>query len=269
MAITDTEKLDFLWKRIIGGVTKTASSLVKFLSNETIPSPLPVFPSSVWQDGDSIPATPPVSDTAIIKVYYGSNAIRMTNDPTAPINVAWIATSSYGDTTSRMKNFVPFTSGSGYSVQVFIGNPNTGPAARIFPDTTGEEWVFDYAAGVLIFATAVPSNKAATVGSGTVSVASDGIYIQAYQYIGGLGVGSSSGASSLAELTDVDLGTASPSDGDVLTYEGGVWVAAASSGGGSGSLGTISTQDADNVNITGGSISDVTLSGVTIDGGTF
>lgn len=228
MAITDSEKLDTVWKRVIGGLSKTASALTKFLSNETIPSSAPVLPSQVWKNGDSIPTSPPGSDTSDIALYVGATALKMTNDATSPANIAWLACSSFGDASTRLKSFVPFSFGSGYSVKVYIGNPDTGPAARIFPDTSGEEWLFDYNAGVLIFMTAVPANKAATVGSGTVSVAADGIYIEVYQYIGPTGVG-----------------------------------------GDSGDLGTISTQDADDVNISGGTISNVTLTNVTIDGGTF
>lgn len=228
MAITDTEKLDTVWKRVIGGLSKTASSVLKFLSNETIPSNAPVLPSQVWKNGDSIPATPPSTATADIDIFKDTTAIRMTNDTTAPANIAWLACSTYGDASSRMSGFIPFSFGSGYAAAAYIGDPHTGPAARIFPDTSGEEWLFDYNSGVLVFMTAVPASKTATIGSGTVSVAANGIYVEAYKYIGPTGVG-----------------------------------------GDSGSLGTISTQDADNVNITGGTISDVTLTNVTIDGGTF
>ena len=269
MAILDSEKLDFVWKAFIGGVAKTANAAVKFLSNETIPSANPVLPSQVWKDGDTIPGTPPGSDTSTVKVYAGATAIRMTNDATAPANVTWLATSSYGDATSRMKNFIPPTFGSGYSAKAYIGDPNVGPAARIFPDTTNEDWVFNFAAGVLTFPSGVPANKPATIGSGTVSVASNGIYIEVFQYIGSTGVGGDIPfiPSKLGDLSDVEDGTGTPNPGDVLTYKDGVWQAETpSAGGGSG---TISTQDADNVNITGGTISNVTLTNVTIDGGTF
>ncbi len=269
MAISDTEKLDFVWKRVIGGLTKTASSLVKFLSNETIPSAAPVLPSQVWKDGDTIPATPPGSTTSTIRLYTGSAAIHMTNDATAPANVAWLACSTYGDATTRLSKFVPNTFGSGYSVKVWIGDPNAGPAARIFPDTTGEEWVFDYNAGVLVFTGTIPSGKTATVGSGSVSVASNGVYIEVYRYVGATGVGGDIPfiPHKLGDLSDVEDGTGTPAEGNVLTFKDGVWQAEApAAGGGSG---TISTQDADNVNITGGAISNVTLTNVTIDGGTF
>jgi hypothetical protein len=230
MAISLQEQVDFLWKRLIFGVTKSASSTVKFASNETIPSPLPVYGKDVWSQADAtnIPPTPPPAATTVVQPLFGASRVRMTSDPTSPANVAWIAATTFGDTTTRHGDFIPPSFGSGYAAQVWIGDPNVGPAARIFPDTTGEEWVFDYAAGVLLFTGTIPANKPATVGSGSVSVATNGIYVEAYRYVGTKGVG----------------------------------------GGGSGG-GTMAQQNADAVNITGGAISNVTLINVTVDGGTF
>lgn len=229
MAILDSEKIDFLWKKIVFGVTKTAGAAIKFGSNETIASPSPVLPSSVWQKGDDIPTTPAAN--AFIQAFAGAQRIRATADPTAPANVAWLATTTSGDVNSRATNFIPPTFGSGYAVKVFVGDPNAGPAARIFPDTTGEEWVFDYSAGALIFTGTIPAGKTATIGSGAVSVASHGVYFEAYRYIGPTGVGSGSGPG--------------------------------------GDLGTMAVQDADNINVTGGILDGVTLTNVKIDGGTF
>ncbi|USN15520.1 hypothetical protein KIKIMORA_04020 [Brevundimonas phage vB_BpoS-Kikimora] len=229
MAILDSEKLDFLWKRIIFGVSKTAGALVKFGSNETIASALPVLPSQVWSDGDTIPATP--APSTIVAAHVGAERIRATSDPTSPVNQAWLATATFDDVGTRLTRFIAPTFGSGYAVKVYIGDPNTGPAARIFPDTTDEEWVFDYQAGVLIFTGTIPSGKPATVGTGTVSVATDGVYLELYRYIGATGTG------------------------------GG--------GGPGGDLGTMALQDADNVDITGGTIRNVTLYDITIDAGEF
>lgn len=229
MAILDTEKVDFLWKRIIFGVTKTAGALVKFGSNETIASSAPVLPSNIWADGDTLPATPVAS--LISAAFTGATRIRMTADPTAPPAQAWIATQTYDVLGSRLGEFIPPTFGSGYAVRAYLGDPRVA-AARIFPDTTGEEWVFDYSAGVLVFTGTIPINKDATIGSGTFSAATDGVYIELYRYIGAKG---------------------------------------ASGGGGSTptGLGTMSVQDADDINVTGGRLDSVILTNVTIDGGTF
>lgn len=227
MAILDSEKVDFLWKRIIFGVSKTANATDKTGANETVPSALPVSPDSIWKDAPSIPATPPAGGSALVGDLTGAARVQATSDPTAQPNQAWIATSTAGDITTRLKDFIPPTFGSGYAVKVWIGDPTVGPAARIFPDTTGEEWVYDYAAGVLYFTGTIPANKAATVGVGTVSVSTRGVYFEAFRYVGGKGVSVSLPfiPQLLGQLADVEDGTGAAPEGYVLTRKDGVWQA--------------------------------------------
>ncbi len=303
MAIADTDKVDFLWKSDIFGVAKTASGATKAGSNETIPTALPVMPSNIWKDGDSIPATPPTTTSAIVKVYSvaTSNVIQLTNDTTSPANQTWLACSTLNNAATRMVDFISPTKGSGYIVRVWIGNPSVGPAARIFQDTTGEEFIYNYASGVLTFINTIPSGKPATVGSGNVSVSTHNVYVEVYQYIGTKGASATLATLSdvqittpienqilryegskwvntdfpfiplyLNDLIDVEDSTGTPTDGYVLTWEGGVWQPKAPPASvDPASLGTMSTQNADDVNITGGIIANVTFENVTIDGGTF
>lgn len=222
MAIADFLKVDLLWKLNLFGVATTDTPDRKAGPNETIPARQPVVPDQIWVDAGSISDPPPGSDTTEVEVLTGANRVALTNDPTAEPNRTWLA---------NQTDFIPPTFGSGYAARVFIGDPNTGPAARIFPATPNEEWVFNYAAGVLFFPNNIPADKSATIGSGTVSVSGDGIFIEAYRYIGATGVGSG--------------------------------------GGGGGGTGTMADQDADSVAITGGTLENVTLVNVTVDGGTF
>lgn len=227
MAISDQEKLDFLWKAF-QGFSKTAGASVKAASNETVPSPVIVYPDNIWGDVAQIPASPPGADLPDVMILYiGANRVQMTGDPTSPPNVTWLATETFGDVASRLDAFVPPTFGSGYAARVFIGDPNTGPAARIFPDTTNEEWVFNYGSGVLTFPNNVPGQKAATIGSGNVTVAANGIYVEVCRYVGAKGSG------------------------------------------GSDDLGTMAFQNADAVDVTGGTIDGVTITNAVIDGGDF
>ena len=99
MAVTDQQKLDFLLKKI--GYTKTKTGSVvgtgaisgtpKQPFAEAIPSPLVVANSSLWNEADSIPATPPGSDTVQVKVYPTTSALRMTADATSSGQRAFIA----------------------------------------------------------------------------------------------------------------------------------------------------------------------------------
>jgi hypothetical protein len=217
MAISDTEKLDLLWKKNFG-TSKTAGSGTKLASNETVASPTTVYASSIWANTDStsIPETPPVSTTANVGVYTGANRYRCTNDPTAPSNLTWFTTSTFGTTASRTGDFVPSAFGAGYAVKVYIGDPNGGPAARILPDTTNEEWIFDYVAGVLTFPNTIPASRTATIGTATtVSVASNGIYIEGYRYVGSKGFsGITSGTTVVANIAARDALT--PFTGQVV-----------------------------------------------------
>jgi hypothetical protein len=203
MAISDSEKLDLLWKKVNFGVSKTATATSKAGSNETVASPLSVYASNIWTQTstDFIPAAPPAASTTTVQVMFGANAIRMTNDTTSAPNLTWLAASIYGVASSTLTDFIPPTFGAGYSVQVYLGNPAT-KAARIFPDTTGEEWTFDYNAGVLNFIGGLPTAKSATIGTGTVSL-TDGVYIQVYRYTGSKGVAASGATSKNYVVADI------------------------------------------------------------------
>src|ERR1700740_746127 len=91
MSIADTNKVDFLWKKVLYGVSDTTYS--KDATNETVSSPLPVYASSIWAqtDSTSIPSTPPTSNSATVTVLTGANRIKLTNDPTSPANYAWLS----------------------------------------------------------------------------------------------------------------------------------------------------------------------------------
>lgn len=187
MAISDSDKIDFLWKKVLYGVTKTAGAASKYGSNETVSSPLPVYQDKIWAEAKDIPATPPASTTALVERNFGASRIKMTNDATASPNMTWLSATTYGDASTISGNFVPPTFGTGYAVRVYIGDPTTN-AARIYPDTTGEEWVFDYTAGVLHFTGTIPANKTATIGTGTLSVSTHGVSIEVFRYVGKKGI---------------------------------------------------------------------------------
>lgn len=190
MSISDTDKTDILWKKLIFGVSTTADGTLKTGAGEAIASPLPVYNAQIWAQTSSsqIPPVPPTSTTATVSVRTGAQRIRCTTDATSPTNVTWLATTTFGDVATRVGDWVPPTFGTGYAVRVWIGDPNSGNAARIFPDTTGEPWVFDYNAGVLHFPVAVPTAKTATqgpgAGSASLTVAANGIFIEGFRYVG-------------------------------------------------------------------------------------
>ena len=55
MAVSDSSKVDLLYKKLFG-VTKTDTSTNKGAGNESIPSPSLVRGDKIWVDAGSIPA---------------------------------------------------------------------------------------------------------------------------------------------------------------------------------------------------------------------
>ena len=112
MAISQQQKVDFLLKKI--GYTKTktgnatdATGLNGSLTPkagfaEAIPSPLIIADTSLWTESGLIPTTPPGSDTSQVKVYAPAGALRMTVDSTVANNRAFIAYTTYNNTSSAL-----------------------------------------------------------------------------------------------------------------------------------------------------------------------
>jgi hypothetical protein len=186
MAISDSEKLDLLWKKVAFGVSKSDTTAKKAGSNETIASPITIFADNIWTQTKTtdIPAVAPAASTSVVSKLTGANRVKLSVDGTSTLNLTWLA--GLGD-------FIPATFGSSYAVKAYIGDPNTTKSARIFPDQTGEEWVFDSVAGVLTFIGGIPGTK--TSPGGNVTVAADGIYVEAYRYVGAKGVAANGAAS--------------------------------------------------------------------------
>ena len=188
MAVTNEQKIDFLLKKI--GFTKTKTGSVvgtgaisgtpKQPFAEAIPSPLIIANGALWNESDQIPPTPPTSDTTQIKVYLAATSgLRMTADATSSNQRAFIAYTTYGNTSSaRLTNWIDTQFGSAYLIKVYKGDPNSGGVALSAAGSGANDgWFFDYSAGVLNFNdTSVPSG-----------VTDTNIYIVGYRYIGQTG----------------------------------------------------------------------------------
>lgn len=182
MSISDSSKVDFLWKKVLYGVGKTDSSSAKSGSNETISSPLPVFANQIWAQAGAIPSTPPTVSSGVVMVLKGASRISATKDTTSALNTTWLTSST---------DWVPATFNANYSVKVYAGDPQT-TGTQIFPDTNSEEYVFDYSAGTLTFANSIPA-----------SVVANGVYIVGYRYVGTKGLTGAGGASKIGIVADI------------------------------------------------------------------
>ena len=201
MALADSTKVDFLWKKLGFGVTKTAPNANKQAFNESIPSPLLMRGDKVWQSSGSIPAVKPAATSSIVQIYQdaagGSATIETTEDLSAPDNRTW---------KTNITDWIPTEFGSTYLVKVYVDD--AGEAA---PQSTGtqlfqagsgndDEWFFDYSSGVLNFnGTNIPS----VIGTG---VTGKSVYIVGARYVGPFGVGGGTGIGNLT-VTDTTFTT--------------------------------------------------------------
>jgi hypothetical protein len=174
MAISDTQKVDLLIKKLYG-VAKTDTASVKSPSNESIASPLMLRGDLIWAESDAIPATPPGNSTSTVQVLTGSTCVTCTVDPTATANRTWL---------TGLTDWIPIEFGANYQVKVWAASAGSATPTQIgipiFPDGSGNNdgWYFDYQAGVLNFAdTNIPSALSGKI-----------IYIEGYRYIGTKGV---------------------------------------------------------------------------------
>jgi len=185
VSATTEQKVDFLLKKVGYSLSKTGSvtgdgaisgGTTKEPFNESIPSPLVVPSSSIWNQSSSIPTTPPGSDTAIVKVYSTSSALRMTADSSVSGSRAFIAYTTYNNTSSaRLTDWIDTQYGTSYVLKVYKDDP-TVPANLLPAGGSGSNdgWFFDYSSGVLNF-------NGAGLPSG---VSNTNIYIVGYRYIG-------------------------------------------------------------------------------------
>jgi len=186
----ESQKLDYLWKKVGYGVAKTSipppGSGSKEAFNESIASPLLYRGDLVWTSSGDIPSTPPASTTSIVQVYKDgggsySPTVQCTEDLTAPDNQTW---------KTNLTNWIPTQFGDNYLVVVYVDNTgSTTPettGTRLFQAGSGSDdtWFFDYQAGILNFNGAtIPSSIAG-------GVVGKSVFIVGYRYVGPFGVGS-------------------------------------------------------------------------------
>ena len=205
MTVSLEQKVDFLLKKLGYSVTKTGLAEDESLAGtkkapfaEALASPLVVPNTSIWQESELIPATPPAADTAVVGVYNIANAVQMTADPTVTGNRTFIAHTGAGNTSSPiLGDWIDVQFGAEYMVNVYKGDPDSG-GVKLSAAGSGsnDTWFFDYSAGVLNFnGSVVPAG-----------VTSTNVYIVAYRYIGAKGVAQSSVAAALnTHAGDIDL----------------------------------------------------------------
>jgi len=178
MAIADAKKVDYLWKKIGYGATKTDTNANKAAPNEAIASPLLLRGDKTWNQASSIPATMPGSSAGVVTVYATSAPNETTADGTSTANRTW---------KTGLTDWIPPEFGSTYQAKVYIhtssdaGNA-AGSGDQVFATGSGnnDEWFFDYQSGVLHFIGANLPNG--------ISFTGKSVYISGARYTGTLGL---------------------------------------------------------------------------------
>lgn len=178
MAISDSAKVDLLYKKLFG-VTKTDTPTNKSPSNEAIASPALLRGDTIWQQAASIPAVA-AAVPSIVEAYTTTGRIECVADTTTtPVS------SRYPTWKTNLADWIPPEFGSTYFVKVYADD-----ASASDPTVTGTqlsdsgiagvgEWNFDYQSGVLNFiGGTIPSALTVT----------KVIYITGYRYIGSKGI---------------------------------------------------------------------------------
>ena len=178
MAITDAKKVDYLWKKLGYGATKTDTNAAKKAPNEAIASPLLLRGDKVWNQANGIPATIPGSNTDVVTVYLTTAPDECAEDNTATASRSW---------KTGLTDWIPPEFGSTYGVKVYIHTASNaasaaGSGTRVYAAGSGnnDEFFFDYQSGVLHFiSTNLPNG---------VSFSGKSCYVSGARYTGTIGV---------------------------------------------------------------------------------
>ena len=178
MAIADAKKVDYLWKKIGYGATKTDTNANKAAPNEAIASPLLLRGDKTWNQASSIPASQPGSTTGVVTVYPTSAPTETTADATSTTSRSW---------KTGLTDWIPPEFGASYGVKVYIHTTGqAGSAAssgtRVFAAGSGanDEYFFDYQSGVVHF---IGTNLPAGV-----NFSGKTVYVCGARYTGTLGL---------------------------------------------------------------------------------
>ena len=213
MAISDNQKVDYLFKKLGYGATKTDTNTNKKAPNEAIASPLILRGDRVWQQAGDIPTVMPGSSAGVVTVYPTSNPDETTLDGTATANRTW---------KTGLTDWIPPEIGSTYQVKVYIHTSGDAAGAtggdQVFATGSGndDEWFFDYQSGVLHFiSTNLPNG---------VNFTGKSVYISGARYTGTFGVGGGA-ASTLGNLSVAVTTLTSTTAGDdiIIDAESGLF----------------------------------------------
>lgn len=197
MAISLNNQVDYLFKKIGYGISKTDTYTAKAPSNETVASPLTLRGDTIWQQSGSIPATQPTSSSGVVTVYSDSttNTVKTTADGTSTAYRTW---------KTGITNWIDPSFGATYQVKVYWDSTSASApqttGTQLFPDGTGNSdfWFFDYDSGILTFPDTIPTSVNGVTGKT--------IYIVGSTYTGLIGIGTINANTVVGTLATANVG---------------------------------------------------------------
>lgn len=196
MAISDTQKVDLLYKKIAWAATKTDTNPPKEAYNEANPSPLLIRGDTLWQLSGSIPASIPATTSSVVQVYKDGGGAGYT----ATVECTELAVTDNRTWSTGLTNWIDPQFGSTYFAKVYVDT-----AGSTTPQTTGtslqaaglndDQWYFDYQSGILNF---IGSNLPASIATG---ITGKSVFVSGARYIGPTGVVTWSNGLTIGNIT--------------------------------------------------------------------
>ena len=235
-----TNRID---KKVNYGKARTAFDHEKGPNNEAIVSPIPNPSHNLWIDSHLIPAVAGTVNTATVHSYQyksggtfgtgigeSAGVIELTRDPTVADQRSWLACSTVGNSTTRLGDWLRATYGATYLPGFAIataggGNGNYDLSARsdyevIYPQTTDEEYYWDYESGVFVmFGNPNSSVRSILLAGGSGSYTHSVYLFKGFRYDGAVGLQNYSSGTGTA-LTIIDESTTLSTAASKLTFAG-------------------------------------------------
>ena len=195
MAISDTQKVDLLYKKIAWSVAKTDTNPPKEAYNESTPSPLLIRGDTLWQLSGSIPASIPSTTSSIVQVYKDGSGSW-----SATIECTELAVTDNRTWSTGLTNWIDPEFGSTYFVKVYVDSsgsttPQTTGTALQAAGVNDDQWYFDYQAGILNF---IGTNLPTSIATG---VTGKSVFISGARYVGPTGATSFPNGLTLGNIT--------------------------------------------------------------------
>jgi len=181
---SDSQKVDYLWKKIVYGAAKTDISGNIDATNEPNPSPLLLRGDKILQQASLIANVIPGSNSSVVTVYPTTLPVECTSTAGIPTpTLTWQTGRTF---------WIPPEFGSTYQIKVYIspsgqaGNVLT-KGTQVFATGSGNNdlWVFDYQSGILNFNS---NNTPYNASNQPISFTGNSVYISGAVYSGQFGL---------------------------------------------------------------------------------